>query len=66
MPLKHRLMTLRDDLVFFIFLYQRWIYPVDVKRPDEFGYVHHNPPSLENQVKSTASACLMPKVNKVD
>ena len=29
---KHRIMTLRDDLVFFIYLYQRYLYPVDKKR----------------------------------
>lgn len=25
------------DIVFFIYLYQRWIYPVDMKRTNEFG-----------------------------
>ena len=29
MPLSHRLACLRDDVVFFGYLYQRWIYPVD-------------------------------------
>lgn len=28
----------RDDIVFFIFVYQRWIYKVDKKRVNEFGY----------------------------
>ena len=27
----------RDDLVFLIFLYQRYIYPIDKKRANEFG-----------------------------
>ena len=27
----------RDDLIFLIFLYQRYIYPIDKKRPNEFG-----------------------------
>eukprot|EP00756_Hemistasia_phaeocysticola_P048096 Hpha_TRINITY_DN22538_c0_g1::TRINITY_DN22538_c0_g1_i1::g.185163::m.185163 len=36
----YRLMTLRDDFVFFVLIYQRWIYPVDSQRPDEYGYVH--------------------------
>eukprot|EP00929_Paragymnodinium_shiwhaense_P089274 TRINITY_DN49447_c0_g1_i1.p1 TRINITY_DN49447_c0_g1~~TRINITY_DN49447_c0_g1_i1.p1 ORF type:complete len:763 (+),score=145.37 TRINITY_DN49447_c0_g1_i1:113-2401(+) len=40
MTKKHRYMTLRDDIVFFIFLYQRWLYPVDKDRPDEFGFVY--------------------------
>lgn len=26
------------DIVFFVFLYQRWIYRVDMKRVNEFGY----------------------------
>ena len=28
----------RDDIVFFIFLYQRYIYKVDSKRVNEFGF----------------------------
>ena len=37
MPLKHRLMTLRDDVVFLIFLYQWYTYRVDKTRANEFG-----------------------------
>ena len=37
MPTIHRLACLRDDLVFFVYLYQRWLYPVDKKRVNEFG-----------------------------
>jgi hypothetical protein len=37
MPFIHRLACLRDDLVFFVYLYQRRIYPVDKKRVNEFG-----------------------------
>eukprot|EP01113_Clastostelium_recurvatum_P048811 TRINITY_DN8962_c0_g1_i4.p1 TRINITY_DN8962_c0_g1~~TRINITY_DN8962_c0_g1_i4.p1 ORF type:complete len:617 (-),score=137.18 TRINITY_DN8962_c0_g1_i4:94-1944(-) len=37
MPTLHRLSVLRDDLIFIIYLYQRWIYPVDKKRTNEFG-----------------------------
>jgi hypothetical protein len=33
MPTMHRLSCFRDDIVFFIFLYQRWLYPVDKSRP---------------------------------
>ena len=42
MPLKHRIMTLRDDVVFIGFLYQWWIYPVDKKRANEFGFQYEN------------------------
>jgi len=41
MPAKHRWMTLRDDLVFLVILYQRYLYPVDPTRPDEFGMVYN-------------------------
>lgn len=38
MPTMYRLGCFRDDIVFFVFLYQRWIYKVDVKRVNEFGF----------------------------
>lgn len=37
MPTAHRLACFRDDVVFLIYLYQRWLYPVDKTRPNEFG-----------------------------
>jgi hypothetical protein len=33
MPTMHRLSCFRDDIVFFIYIYQRWCYPVDTNRP---------------------------------
>mmetsp|Transcript_1433 Transcript_1433/g.1717 ORF Transcript_1433/g.1717 Transcript_1433/m.1717 type:complete len:162 (-) Transcript_1433:23-508(-) len=47
MSTKHRYMTLRDDLVFFVFLYQLYLYPVDSNRPDEFGFVYNEPNKSE-------------------
>ncbi|XP_052865446.1 putative lipid scramblase CLPTM1 [Anopheles cruzii] len=38
MPMMYRIGCFRDDIVFFIFLYQRWIYKVDSKRVNEFGF----------------------------
>jgi len=38
MPLKHRLMTLRDDFVLLLFLIQVYLYRVDKTRSNEFGY----------------------------
>jgi hypothetical protein len=35
MPTLHRLAVFRDDLVFFVLLYQRWIYPVDATRTED-------------------------------
>ncbi|RKP01574.1 hypothetical protein CXG81DRAFT_11778 [Caulochytrium protostelioides] len=37
MPLLHRIATLRDDVIFLIWLYQRWIYPEDPRRANEYG-----------------------------
>ncbi|EDQ87198.1 uncharacterized protein MONBRDRAFT_33373 [Monosiga brevicollis MX1] len=38
MPTAHRLACLRDDLVFVVYLYQRWQYPVDKARVNEYGF----------------------------
>ena len=35
MPTMHRISVFRDDIVFLIYLYQRWIYRVDTSRPFE-------------------------------
>jgi hypothetical protein len=37
MPTLHRMSCFRDDIVFLIFLYQRWIYKVDNSRVNEYG-----------------------------
>lgn len=37
MPWLHRLATFRDDIIFFIWVYQSWKYKVDYKRVNEFG-----------------------------
>lgn len=37
MPWLHRLATLRDDVIFFVWLYQSYKYKVDYKRVNEFG-----------------------------
>lgn len=34
MPTAHRVACFRDDIVFLIYLYQRWLYPVDKTRVD--------------------------------
>ncbi|KAI8853876.1 cleft lip and palate transmembrane protein 1-domain-containing protein [Chytridium lagenaria] len=39
MPWLHRLACLRDDVIFLVYLYQRWIYPEDKRRRNEFGQV---------------------------
>eukprot|EP01147_Barroeca_monosierra_P004922 gene4922-119_t len=42
MPTAHRLACLRDDIVFLIYLYQKWLYPIDFSRVNEFGYSFDN------------------------
>lgn len=37
MPTMARISCFRDDIVFIIYLYQRWLYPVDASRPVEGG-----------------------------
>lgn len=37
MPTLHRLATLRDDVIFFVYLYQSYKYKVDYNRVNEFG-----------------------------
>ncbi|CAN8096055.1 unnamed protein product [Discula destructiva] len=37
MPFLHRLATFRDDIIFFVYIYQRWAYKVDYTRVNEFG-----------------------------
>lgn len=38
MPALHRLSCFRDDLVFLVFIYQRYIYRIDPTRVNEFGW----------------------------
>lgn len=52
MPILHRLACFRDDVVFLVFLYQRWIYRIDPKRVNEYGQVGENDPkALEAEAK---------------
>ena len=37
MPTMHRAACFRDDIVFFVYIYQRWIYPVDNTRKSTPG-----------------------------
>ncbi|KAM3858194.1 lipid scramblase CLPTM1L [Diretmus argenteus] len=44
MPTSHRLACFRDDVVFLVYLYQRWLYPVDKSRVNEYGVSYDEPP----------------------
>lgn len=59
MPWLHRLATLRDDVIFFIWVYQSWKYKVDYKRVNEFGQggeEDEQPPAESSKEKKTAAA----------
>lgn len=55
MPLKHKLMTLRDDVVFFIFLIQAYMYRVDKSRINEFGYAYEEGATNGQQEQTNAA-----------
>ncbi|XP_037385858.1 lipid scramblase CLPTM1L isoform X1 [Talpa occidentalis] len=44
MPTSHRLACFRDDVVFLVYLYQRWLYPVDKSRVNEYGESYEEAP----------------------
>jgi len=53
MPTMHRLACFRDDVVFLIYLYQRWLYPIDKKRCNEYGETYGD---ASEETKSQADA----------
>ncbi|KAF7275796.1 lipid scramblase CLPTM1L [Rhynchophorus ferrugineus] len=49
MPTAHRVACFRDDVIFLIYLYQRWLYPVDTSRiEDVSGEVISEPDTKKN------------------
>lgn len=54
MPTLHRLSVFRDDIVFAVYLYQRWVYRVDRSRANEFGF------SAEGAAAGEGAAVLEP------
>ena len=49
MPFLHRLATFRDDIIFFVYVYQRWAYKIDYTRVNEFGQGGDDEPEPEKQ-----------------
>ena len=54
MPTLHRMSCFRDDIVFAVFLYQRWVYRVDMSRLNEFG--HRGEEATDEGVADAADA----------
>ncbi|KAK8814234.1 hypothetical protein WA158_008096 [Blastocystis sp. Blastoise] len=53
MPTLHRIACFRDDIIFFIFLYQKWIYPVDKTRKNEYGFSELDLEQINSKGKET-------------
>ena len=51
MPIHHKIACLRDDAVFIVFLYQRWLYPVDKRRANEYGLAYERDDGEEDADK---------------
>uniref|UniRef100_A0A0D9W5C3 Transmembrane CLPTM1 family protein n=1 Tax=Leersia perrieri TaxID=77586 RepID=A0A0D9W5C3_9ORYZ len=56
MPMLHRLSVFRDDVIFLIYLYQRWVYPVDKKRVNEYGFGGEDEPQAPQTLEGSDSA----------
>ncbi|KAI6262301.1 hypothetical protein MCOR19_001494 [Pyricularia oryzae] len=63
MPILHRLATFRDDIIFFVYIYQRWAYRVDYTRVNEFGQGGDD--DAPEQVKKDEGKSLPPAVPDV-
>lgn len=75
MPILHRLSVFRDDLVFLVFMYQRWIYRVDKTRVNEFGWTGEEPgqegaaqeqPQLEGEGEAKEDVKALPAADATD
>lgn len=55
MPLLHRLATLRDDVIFFVYLYQSYKYKVDYTRVNEFGQGGEEQEEAKPEAKSISA-----------
>jgi hypothetical protein len=72
MPTMYRIGCFRDDIVFLIYVYQRWIYRVDPKRMNEFGTsgeMETNPtavPIADGEAGSALAADTTPSINAPD
>ena len=51
MPTAHRVACFRDDVVFLVYLYQRYLYPVDKTRLDVSGMIEESPGEEAGETK---------------
>jgi hypothetical protein len=58
MPIMHRLACLRDDIIFFIFCYQRYKYRIDYTRINEFGQCEEPTEEMLEEMKNEESSAV--------
>ena len=58
MPTMYRIGCFRDDIIFLIYVYQRWIYRVDPKRVNEFGISGEDLAGRPSTVSGEAQAAI--------
>lgn len=63
MPTLHRLATLRDDVIFFVYLYQSYKYKTDFHRVNEFGQGGDEDDQTAAVAKKDAVEAIEGKVN---
>lgn len=66
MPILHRLATFRDDIVFFVYVYQAWKYRVDYSRVNEFGQGGEDEGVAEKAASKPLTAAADGKIEDVD
>ncbi|KAG5367421.1 Cleft lip and palate transmembrane protein 1 [Yarrowia sp. C11] len=67
MPLLHRIATLRDDIIFFVYLYQTWVYRVDYTRVNEFGQGGDDEPAeIDDENKEKAELVGREEAKKIN
>jgi hypothetical protein len=66
MPTLHRLATLRDDVIFFVYLYQKWQYKIDYTRVNEFGQGGDSDDEGEEGEKKEGKKLAVEDVKKVE
>eukprot|EP00397_Hematodinium_sp_SG-2012_P010530 GEMP01010646.1.p1 GENE.GEMP01010646.1~~GEMP01010646.1.p1 ORF type:complete len:657 (+),score=148.36 GEMP01010646.1:484-2454(+) len=60
-PLAYRIATFRDDICFFVFLYQRFLYRTDYGRANEFGRAYEEE---DNAIKDDETPLLQDATDK--
>ncbi|EPB69900.1 cleft lip and palate transmembrane protein 1 [Ancylostoma ceylanicum] len=60
MPMMYRIGCFRDDIIFLIYLYQRWIYRVDPKRMNEFGTSLDSSSGVSDETSRTVDTTTKP------